>query len=190
MNQDTKSYAPITSACAGISLEAAGIIDEVLRSIKWDPKGARAAARRLVTLLTRRVEPDLGYARGGLAPWQKRKVERYLKDNLDRPIRVEELAKLVSLSTGHFCRVYKGAFGWTPHAHIIQLRVELSQRLMLSTEEPLSQIALACGMADQSHLSKHFQRGVGESPSAWRRRRVSRGPTEPIDAVVTVRRAA
>jgi AraC family transcriptional regulator len=41
---------------------------------------------------------------------------------------------------------------------------------MLTTEDPLSQIALACGMADQAHLSKLFRRGVGETPSAWRRR--------------------
>jgi AraC family transcriptional regulator len=46
----------------------------------------------------------------------------------------------------------------------------LAQRLMLTTQEPLSQIALACGMADQAHLSKLFRRGVGETPGAWRRR--------------------
>jgi transcriptional regulator GlxA family with amidase domain len=41
---------------------------------------------------------------------------------------------------------------------------------MLTTQDPLSQIALACGMADQAHLSKLFRRAVGEPPNTWRRR--------------------
>jgi AraC family transcriptional regulator len=57
--------------------------------------------------------------------------------------------------------------------HIIRLRLELAQRMMLSTEEPLSQIALACGLADQSHLSKLFRNELGETPGAWRRRNLT-----------------
>ena len=41
---------------------------------------------------------------------------------------------------------------------------------MLTTDEPLSQIALACGLCDQSHFTRVFRRIVGESPNAWRRR--------------------
>jgi transcriptional regulator GlxA family with amidase domain len=52
----------------------------------------------------------------------------------------------------------------------MRLRLELAQRLMLTTEDSLSQIALACGMADQSHLSRLFRRGVGETPVGWLRR--------------------
>ena len=57
--------------------------------------------------------------------------------------------------------------------YIVRLRLELAQRLMLTTEDSLSQIALACGLADQAHLSKLFGRLVGETPSAWRRRNLS-----------------
>lgn len=41
--------------------------------------------------------------------------------------------------------------------------------MMLATEEPLSQVALDCGFADQSHFSRLFRRQEGSSPSAWRR---------------------
>jgi AraC-like DNA-binding protein len=40
---------------------------------------------------------------------------------------------------------------------------------MLTTEDTLSQIAVACGLADQSRLSRVFRRTLGHSPSAWRR---------------------
>jgi len=49
----------------------------------------------------------------------------------------------------------------------------MAQELMLSTNDPLSQIALACGFADQSHLSKQFRRRLGQTPSVWRRQHAS-----------------
>ncbi|HEX4158426.1 MAG TPA: AraC family transcriptional regulator [Rhizomicrobium sp.] len=115
-----------------------------------------------------RTEPAA--ARGGLAPWQKRKVERYLQDNLEHSICMTELAKEARLSVSHFCRAFKTSFGDTPHAYVVRLRLELARKLMLSTDEPLSQIALSCGLADQAHLSKLFRRIYHDTPNAWRRR--------------------
>ncbi|MBV8472677.1 MAG: helix-turn-helix transcriptional regulator, partial [Hyphomicrobiales bacterium] len=42
-------------------------------------------------------------------------------------------------------------------------------RLLLTTETPISEIALACGLTDQSHLTRIFKRSVGMPPAAWRR---------------------
>jgi AraC-like DNA-binding protein len=50
-------------------------------------------------------------------------------------------------------------------------RIEMSQGLMLATTSPLSEIALRCGMSDQSHFSRAFRRVMGETPDAWRRSR-------------------
>jgi AraC-like DNA-binding protein len=54
--------------------------------------------------------------------------------------------------------------------HIVRLRLERAKQLMLTTRDPLSDIALRCGLADQAHLSKLFRRWTGETPNAWRRR--------------------
>jgi len=162
----------------GFSAEAVKILDDVRRTIERNPEGARAAALRLLTLLTPSAETASACARGGLAPWQKRKVDRYLREHLQQALYVEKIASQASLSVSHFCRAFKESYGTTPHMHIIGLRLELAQRLMLTTEEPLSQIALACGMADQAHLSKLFRRGVGESPGAWRRRSLTDSQAE------------
>jgi AraC-like DNA-binding protein len=40
---------------------------------------------------------------------------------------------------------------------------------MLSTKDPLAQIALGCGLADQSHFSRLFKKHIGQCPQAWRR---------------------
>lgn len=151
------------------SATASTLLDAVYRSIAHDPEAARAAALRLADHLTSEAAGPTR-ACGGLASWQKRKVEQYLRAHLECPLRLETLAALVSLSVSHFCRAFKESFGTTPHAYIIRLRLELARQLMLTTQDPLSQIALACGMADQAHLSKLFRGEMGESPSAWRRR--------------------
>lgn len=106
---------------------------------------------------------------GGLAPWRRRRIEQVLGHSLGETIRIEDLAEIVSLSTSHFCRAFKASFGEAPHTHIIRRRIDLAQRLMRTTQEPLSQIALACGLSDQAHLSKLFHRSVGQTPSVWRR---------------------
>jgi len=156
-----------------VPAEAVTLLDDVRRAMERNPQTARAVALRLVTLLTPPAPAQSAGARGGLAPWQKRKVDRYLRDNLERPLRVDELAAQVQLSVSHFCRAFKESFGTTPHMYIVRLRLELAQQLMLTTEDPLSQIALACGLADQAHFSRLFRRGVGETPSAWRRRNLT-----------------
>ena len=146
------------------------LLEDVRQRMERDPQGARAAAERLVSLLTRPENRGATAPRGGLAPWQTRKVDRYLRENLGRSVRVEDLAEQVSLSASHFSGAFKTSFGTTPHSYIIRLRLERAQTLMLTTADPLSQIALICGLADQAHLSKLFRRQVGETPGAWRRR--------------------
>lgn len=111
--------------------------------------------------------------RGGLSPWQVRKVTSHIDAHLDRPIRNDELATLVRLNPSHFGRAFRNSFGEPPHEYVIRRRVERAQGLMLSTDASLSDIALDCGLADQSHLTRLFRRLVGESPRAWRRARLS-----------------
>lgn len=118
-------------------------------------------------------------ARGGLAPWQIRKVTSHIEAHLDRPIRNEELAALVSLNPSHFGRAFRTSFGEPPHEYVTRRRVERAQGLMLSTNASLSEIALDCGLADQSHLTRLFRRIAGESPRAWRRARIG-GPRECV----------
>lgn len=112
-------------------------------------------------------------ARGGLSPWQIRKVTNHVEAHLDGTIRNEDLAALVRLNPSHFGRAFRNSFGEPPHEYVIRRRVERAQGLMLSTDASLSDIALDCGMADQSHLTRLFRRIVGESPRAWRRARLS-----------------
>jgi transcriptional regulator GlxA family with amidase domain len=111
--------------------------------------------------------------RGGLAPWQVRRVTTHVETNLDAAITTKELAALARLSLFHFCRAFRDSFGESPHGYVTRRRVERAQGLILTTNTSLGQIAADCGFTDQAHLSRLFRRIVGESPGAWRRARAT-----------------
>jgi AraC family transcriptional regulator len=108
-------------------------------------------------------------AKGGLAAWQIRRVRDHVEARLDESILIEDLAGVARLSPGHFCRAFKASTGETPHSYIVRQRIRRAQRLMLSTDDTLSQIACACGLTDQAHLSRLFRRLVNDTPLSWRR---------------------
>jgi AraC-like DNA-binding protein len=115
-------------------------------------------------------EPNLRQiAVGGLAPWQMRNVQAYVDLYLRSTIRVEALAGLCNLSSGHFQRAFKASLGETPHKYVTRRRMEMACRMMADTAEPLCRIALECGMTDQAHLTNSFRRLYGIAPNAWRK---------------------
>jgi AraC family transcriptional regulator len=155
-----------------LAIEAGRLLEDVRTALDNDLGAALRAAGKLAALLgcNRRDVPGGVPAHGGLAPWQMRRVRDHIARHLETSIPVEDLAKLVSLSAGHFCRAFKESFGDTPHAYIMRARLERAQELMLTSPEPLGQIALACGHSDQAHFSRRFRQQMGETPNAWRRR--------------------
>ncbi|PXA88968.1 AraC family transcriptional regulator [Caulobacter sp. D5] len=106
---------------------------------------------------------------GGLAPWQARKLRKHIDEGLEGDLSTAALGALVALSPSYFGRAFKVTFGQTPHAYVTRRRLEAAQHMMLTTREPLSQIAYLCGFADQSHLCRLFRRAMGAAPQAWRR---------------------
>lgn len=104
-----------------------------------------------------------------LAPWQEKRLANYVTIKLASGIRNADLAAEVRLSPSHLIKAFKGSFGLTPQAYVAQCRVQYAKKLMLSTGEPLAQIALACGFADQAHFSTYFRRVTGNTPAQWRR---------------------
>ncbi len=154
------------------AIEVGRLLEDVRRSLNHDLIAAKTSAARLAAFLAGKFPHDgsPSIARGGLAPWRKRKVQDYIQHGLAGPLLVADMARLVSLSPSYFCRAFKESFGEPPHAYLIKMRVERARTLMRTTSDSLSQIALACGLADQAHLCRCFRQVTGATPGAWRRR--------------------
>ena len=107
--------------------------------------------------------------RGGLAPWQVRQALSFIDTNLSQPIMMADLSLMARLSPRYFARAFKRTIGETLHDYVYRRRIEKAQNLMLTTDEALCQIALACGFADQAHFTRRFRQSTGQTPYAWRR---------------------
>ena len=112
-------------SCSKNDGQEGGVVEELLdgvrRAMERNPEVACMAVLRLVRFLTPPAGVETTGARGGLAPWQKRKVDRYLREHLDQPVRLKAVAEQVALSVSHFSRAFKESFGTTPHMHVISV---------------------------------------------------------------------
>ncbi|WP_426285574.1 helix-turn-helix transcriptional regulator [Luteibacter sp. E-22] len=186
MRFETNAYAGTGATLASEAMHGMAsssvtrLLEQALTAAETDLATTRACVARVAALLEREQAPAVAQEQpmaarrrtgAGLAPWQARRVAAHVDENLGFPITIEHLATIAGLSSSYFCRAFKDTFGDPPHAYIMRRRVERAQSLMLQTREPLSQIALACGLSDQAHLCNLFRRLVGQSPSHWRRSR-------------------
>ena len=131
--------------------------------------GALTLLRGLLMESSANAVSVAGVRQGGLARRHSRAAIEYINANLASKLTLAEIAKVVCLSKSHFSRAFKTSHGVSPGAYIIMVRVEHAKRMIHATREPLSQVAGACGFADQAHLCKAFRRWVGVSPGVWRR---------------------
>jgi AraC-like DNA-binding protein len=124
---------------------------------------------RLDILETILPEEPRSAVHGGLSPGIERRVAEYVEAHLAERIQLAEIAAVAGLSVFHFAREFKRTVGVSPHSFVTQKRVQRAQELLVHTNMPLSEIALAVGFFDQSHLARHFREISGLTPSEYRR---------------------
>jgi AraC family transcriptional regulator len=119
---------------------------------------------------------DSGAARARAAPkgrlltsLQERRVTSRLLDDLAGDTSLSDLAALCGLSRSHFIRAFKQSTGMPPHRWLSMQRVKRAKELLRATKMPIAEIAVTCGFADQSHLTRVFSKAFQISPGAWRR---------------------
>jgi AraC family transcriptional regulator len=153
---------------------------EVSAALQDPVHAAEARIERAVKMIQRLVR-STGKAsprghghRGGLAPWQIRRLTWFVNRHISESLCITDMAAVVRLSPHHFCRAFRVSLGESPHRYLLRCRVEQSEQLMRTTRLPLGQISAECGFSDQAHFTKVFSSMRGVSPGAWRRREAER----------------
>jgi AraC-like DNA-binding protein len=151
------------------------LLSEALTLVDSDLPGARACLGQALRLVSQPpAVRDVSGPRGRnpmLAAWQANRVAAFVTEHLENRIRVEELAALTRLTSGYFSKAFRGTFGLSPHAYLVERRIARACELMVGSDQPLAQIALACGHYDQAHFTRVFRKRHGEAPGSWRRNR-------------------
>jgi AraC family transcriptional regulator len=108
--------------------------------------------------------------RGGLSRANLRNVMAYIDANLERDLRLEELAAVAGISVFHFARSFRESLGQTPHQYIVQKRIQQAKLLLARPEWSMGQIASAVGLTSAGRFAKIFRAVTGASPTEWRQR--------------------
>ena len=114
---------------------------------------------------------------------------RRAKDRIDRdfekPLDVPALARSAAMSTGHFSRSFKAAFGESPYSYLMTRRIERAKALLRRGDMSVTDVCFAVGCTSLGTFSTRFTELVGEAPSAYRAR--SHDAAAPIpDCVIKV----
>lgn len=97
--------------------------------------------------------------------------------HLAEPIAIADLAAVARMSARSYLRHFARATGTTPLRWLISQRIAAARPLLENTDVQVEQVGAAVGFADAATFRHHFTRGVGTSPSAYRR--TFRKVTEP-----------
>ncbi|WP_156295525.1 helix-turn-helix domain-containing protein [Methylobacterium aquaticum] len=98
-----------------------------------------------------------------------RRIADYIEAELGGDLSLAALAQVANLPVNAFGRVFREAYGASPHQYILAKRVERAKALLLATDLPIAEIALETGFSSQSHLTTAFGRFTGVPPAEFRR---------------------
>lgn len=163
----------------GVSVEDSTVrqLSEVLYAALQQPERANSLFVDHVTIaLALHVAETYGTSRqlrsraqGGLAPWQERRAKELIASRLDGNVSLEMLAAACGVSRSQFARSFRRSVGEPPYRWLLRQRVERAKTLMRETALSLSEVAIASGFCDQSHLTRCFRSFAGVSPGVWQR---------------------
>jgi AraC family transcriptional regulator len=97
------------------------------------------------------------------------RVVDYLRGNLDRQPKLEELAKVACFSEFHFHRIFSAVSGETLNNFTNRLRLEKAARLLRFSGRSLTDIAFDCGFSSSATFSRAFRLGYDTTPSQFRK---------------------
>jgi AraC-like DNA-binding protein len=99
---------------------------------------------------------------------------RRARDQMDReyasPLDVAALARTALMSTAHFSRQFRAAYGETPYGYLMTRRIERAQLLLRNGDLSVTDVCMAVGCTSLGSFSARFTQLTGETPTAYRNR--------------------
>lgn len=103
-----------------------------------------------------------------------RNIERaaeFIRDHYKRSLGLQDICCAAGVSAPYLIRAFKHEYGLTPHAYLVNCRIEFA-RSQLRKGRPIAAVAFEAGFADQAHLQRAFKRIVAATPGQYRAGRV------------------
>nr|WP_241019051.1 GlxA family transcriptional regulator [Paraburkholderia sp. Tr-20389] len=110
------------------------------------------------------VDARVGFSRAELI-----EVVRLMEANIEEPLSLEELARLVQLSQRHLQRMFKVYLSVSPTHYYLSLRLRRARDLLRTTDASIARVTAVCGFHSPCHFSKAYRAQFGHAPSVERR---------------------
>lgn len=118
------------------------------------------------------------------------RAAEFIRENFKRPLSLREICSAADLSPSSLIRIFKREYATTPHAYLVNCRIEFS-RAQLRKGLPIAAVACEAGFADQAHLQRTFKRMVAATPAQYRARDCScQAPMPLLRQFSSIRRKA
>jgi AraC family transcriptional regulator len=145
---------------------ANGVLEELLRGLLVSMlKAQRSQVREMEGLNALRLS-----TRQEL--WRRLNRGRdFIRAGFENALNLQDMAAAASLSPFHFLRVFKSAFGISPHQFLSACRMERAKFLLERTDMPVTDVCLAIGFESLGTFSSSFRRHNGVSPREWKKAR-------------------
>lgn len=96
-------------------------------------------------------------------------AQHYLLEHFREDISLQQLAQHCHTSPFHFSRIFRSVLGVSPHQYLLGIRLHQAKRLLADTQQPVSDIAFACGFNSVEHFATAYRKKYSVSPSAYRK---------------------
>ncbi len=94
---------------------------------------------------------------------------KYIQDNFDKDINVDDIAKTVSFSKYYFIRIFKNFTGLNPYEYLVNYKINISKKLLIETSLNINEIAVKCGFSESNNYIRSFKRMIGTTPLKFKK---------------------
>lgn len=98
------------------------------------------------------------------------RIQKYLEDNLDKPLKIKEIADLFYINPYYLSHIFKSYTGYSPKQYLMKIRFIKVCQLLCNTDLTIEEIAVQSGFETLNDLSRQFKKTFGLSPKDFRKK--------------------
>ncbi|MFY0657192.1 MAG: helix-turn-helix domain-containing protein [Neptunomonas phycophila] len=132
------------------------------------------ASESIIAAIVRRLQNEDAYniihnAGKSMPHKMIRQAQDYIESRLSEKLHLDEIAASVDLSTRQLSRLFKAHNLCSPYEYVLRRRINRAIEIISTSRQPLENIAIATGFANNKHMTVSFRKIVGKTPSQFRR---------------------
>lgn len=98
-------------------------------------------------------------------------IDHYIQEHFSKPLSVADLCHEFHLSRYEIYHISNQFFGCSPAEYVKKCRLNHACKLLSTTDLPINEIAVRCGIPDYNYFSKVFKANLGINPTSYKKQR-------------------